>query len=78
MVGIYPEHVGRVLEACVGAMGGLCGVLSRVVHIWVMYGMQMGDTQHVFPGDGVGQLLRVCQQEAFAVHNLGCCSADCV
>ena len=59
-------------------MGGVCGVLSRLVHIWVMYGMAMDETQHVFPGSGVGDLLRVCQQEAFAVLHLGRCPADCL
>ena len=41
-------------------MGGVCGLLSRLVHIWVMYGMVMDETHHVFPGGGVGELLRVC------------------
>ena len=36
----------------------------------------MDETQHVFPGGGVGQLFRVCQQEALAVYHFGRCSAD--
>ena len=59
-------------------MGGVCGARSRLVDFWVMHGMVMDELQHVFPGDGVGELLRVCQQEAFAVYHLGRCSADCV
>ena len=28
--------------------------------VWVMHGMVMDLTLHVFPGGGVGELLRVC------------------
>ena len=28
--------------------------------VWVMHGMVMGETLRVFPGGGVGELLRVC------------------
>ena len=28
--------------------GGVCGLLSRLVHIWVMYSMVMDETHHVF------------------------------
>ena len=48
-------------------MGGLCGVRSRLVDFWIMRGMIMDETQHVFPGVGVAELLRVCQQEVFVV-----------
>ena len=58
-------------------MGGVCWVWSRLVDFLVMHGMVMDETQHVFPGGGVGELLRVCQQEVFAVYHLCCCSADC-
>ena len=60
-----------VLEWCLGGlwteMGGVCGVRSRLVDFWVMQGMVMDETQHVLPGGGVVELLRVCQQEVFAV-----------
>ena len=59
-------------------MGGVCGVLSRLVHIWVMYGMVIDEMQHVFPGGGVGEFLCVCHQEAFAVRHLSRYSADCL
>ena len=42
-----------------------------------MHGMVMDETLHVFPGRWVGELLRVCLQEVFAVYHLGRCSADC-
>ena len=57
--------------------GGVCGVQSGLVDFWVMHGMVMDDTLHVFPGDGVCELFRVCQQDVFVVYHLGCCSADC-
>ena len=41
-------------------MGGACGALSGLVDVWVMHGMVMNGTLHVFPGGGVGELLRVC------------------
>ena len=70
-----------VLCWCLGGlrtkMGGVCGARSRLVDLWVMHGMVINETQHVFPGGGVGELLRVCQQEALAVEHLGRCSADC-
>ena len=56
--------------------GGVCRLLSRLVHIWVTYGMVMDETHHVFPGGGVGELLHVCQQKAFAMCHLGRCPAD--
>ena len=59
-------------------MGGVCGLLNRLVHIFVLCGMVKNETHHVFPGGGVGELLRVCQQEAFAVRHLGCCHAACL
>ena len=34
--------------------GWVCGTLSRLVDLWVMRGMVMDETQHVFPGGGVG------------------------
>ena len=75
-------HSSGACRLCVGGlwteMGGVCGVLSRLVHIWVMYGMIMDQTQHAFPGSRVGELLRVCQQEPFATRHLCCCSADCL
>ena len=57
-------------------IGGVCGLLNRLVHIWVMYGMVIDELHHVFPGNGVGELPRVCQQEAFAMCHLGRCPAD--
>ena len=57
--------------------GGLFGVRSRLVDFWIMHCMVMDETQHLFPGGGVGELLRVCQQEVFAVYHFGPCSADC-
>ena len=53
------------------AIGGMCVLLSRLVHILGMYGMVMDQTHHVFPGSGVDELLPVCQQEPFAVRHLG-------
>ena len=57
--------------------GGVCGARSGSVDFWVMHGMVMDETLHVFPGGGVGELFRVCQQEAFAVYHLACCSEEC-
>ena len=57
-------------------MGGVCGLLSRLVHIPVMYGMVMDGTHHVLLGGGLGKLLCVCQREAFAVRSLGRCPAN--
>ena len=58
-------------------MGVACGARSGLVDVWVMHGMVMDETLHVFPGAGVGELLRVRSQEVFAVYHLGRCSADC-
>ena len=58
-------------------MGGLCGARSRLVDFWLLHSMIMDETQHVFSGGGVCELLPVCQQEAFAVYHLGRCSGDC-
>ena len=41
-------------------MGGACGARGGLVDVWVMHGMVMDETLHVFPGGGVGELLRVC------------------
>ena len=41
-------------------MGGACGARSGLVDVWVMHGMVMDETLHVFPGGGVGELLRAC------------------
>ena len=41
-------------------MGGVCGVRSGLVDVWVMHGMVMDETLHVFPGNGVGELFCVC------------------
>ena len=41
-------------------MGGVCGARSGLVDVSVMHGMVMDETLHVFPGGGVGELLRVC------------------
>ena len=40
--------------------GDACGARSGLVDVWVMHGMVMDETLHVFPGGGVGELLRVC------------------
>ena len=55
----------------------MCGARSRLLDFLVMHGMVVDETLQVFPGGGVGELFRVCQQEAFAVYRLGRCSADC-
>ena len=41
-------------------MGGACGAWSGLVDVLVMHRMVMDETLHVFPGGGVGELLRVC------------------
>ena len=41
-------------------MGGMRGVLSRLLHLWVMRGMVMDETQHVLPGSRVADSFRVC------------------
>ena len=41
-------------------MGGACGARSGLADVWVMHAMVMDETLHVFPGGGVGELLRVC------------------
>ena len=48
---------GIVLEACGWRWGAL---RSGLVDVWVMHGMVMDETLHVFPGGGVGELFRVC------------------
>ena len=58
-------------------LGGVCGVRSWLVDVRVMHVMVMDETLHVLPGEGVRELLRVCQQEVFAVYHLGRCSDDC-
>ena len=40
--------------------GGCVRGRSGLVDVWVMHGMVMDETLHVFPGGGVGELLRVC------------------
>ena len=55
----------------------MCGARSGLVDVGVMHGMVMDETLHVFPGGGVSELLRVCQQEVFAVYHSGRCSTDC-
>ena len=51
---------GGVFEACGWELGNVCGARSGLVDVWVMHGMVMDETLHVFPGGGVGELLRVC------------------
>ena len=41
-------------------MGGMRGVLSRLLHLWVMHSMVMDETQHVLPDGWVGDSFRVC------------------
>ena len=41
-------------------MGGACGARSGLVDVWVMHDMVMDEMLDVFPGGGVGELLRVC------------------
>ena len=50
----------RCLGGLLMEMRGVCGARSGLVDVWVMYGMVMDETLHVFPGGGVGELLRVC------------------
>ena len=50
---------GGVLEAC-GWRWGACAGHGGLVDVWVMHGMVMDETLHVFPGGGVGELFRVC------------------
>ena len=45
----------------------VCGAWSGLVGFLVMHGIIMDETLHVFPGSGVNELFRVCQQEVFAV-----------
>ena len=53
-----------VLWWCLGGlwmeMGGVCGARSELVDVWVMHGMVMDETLHVFPGGWVGELFRGC------------------
>ena len=58
-------------------MGGACGARSRLVDFSVMHRMVIDETLHVFPGSGVGELFRVCQQGVFAVYHFGGCCANC-
>ena len=41
-------------------MRGVCGARSGLADVWVMHRMVMDETLHVFPGGGMGALLRVC------------------
>ena len=41
-------------------IGGAYGARSGLADVWVIHGMVMDETLHVFPGGGVGELLRVC------------------
>ena len=54
----------RALWWCLGGlrmgMGGACGAQSWLADVWVMHGMVMDETLHVFPGGGVCELLSVC------------------
>ena len=87
--GVVVACAGRVLRCVafwgaslvswrpVDGEGGVCGARSRLVDFWVMHGIVVQETQHVFAGGGVGELLRLCQQEVFAVYHLDRCSADC-
>ena len=54
----------RALWWCLGDLwmetGGACGARSGLVDVWVMHGMVMDETLHVFPGGRVGELFRVC------------------
>ena len=70
---------GGVLQDCgLRWGGGVCGARSGLVDSWVMHGMVMDETLHVFPGSGVFELFRVCQQKVLAVYHLSRCSADCL
>ena len=68
---------GGVLEVCGWRWGGVCAARSGLVDIWVMHGMVMDETLHVFPSGRVVDLSHVCQQEVFALYHLSRCSADC-
>ena len=46
--------------AVVVSWGRVRGAEWGLVDVWVMHGMVMDETLHVFPGGGVGELLRVC------------------
>ena len=48
------------LEGLQMEMGGTCVARSGLADAWVMQGMVMDETLYVFPGGGVGELLRVC------------------
>ena len=54
----------EVLWWCLGGlrmeMRGVCGARSGLVDVWIMHGMVMDETRHVFPGGWVGELFRVC------------------
>ena len=39
---------------------GVCGARSGLSDVWVMHGMVMDETLHLFPGGGVGDLFRGC------------------
>ena len=41
-------------------MGGAWGARSGLVDVWIMHCMVRDELLHVFPGAGVGELLRVC------------------
>ena len=41
-------------------MVGVCEAWGTLVHLWVMHSMAIDETQHVFPGGGVGDLFPVC------------------
>ena len=41
-------------------MRGIHGLLSRLLHLWVMHGMVMDETRHVLPDGWVGDSFRVC------------------
>ena len=41
-------------------MGGVCEARSGLVDVWVMHGMVMDETLHVFPCGGVGELFLLC------------------
>ena len=40
--------------------GGRVRGVDMLVDVWVMHGMVMDETLHVFPGGGFGELFRVC------------------
>ena len=58
----WPLRCETGLEAlwwCLGdlwmEMGGACGARSGLVDVWVMHGMVIDETLHVFPGGGGGR-----------------------